>query len=491
MTLTNRLTLFFLVALAAVLAAFSVTLYALALVHLGQQVDERGEASLDALAAAVELEPDGLEWNPGEHMLLPATRGEPTVWAVFDSQGQAVDGDMQHVRRLAEYAGSWTDKPHPWRTATWDGKPWRVYCRATSHPRSDIRERKAQPGVARVPGDERYQTLVFVLAAPLEPMGMALRTLAWGLVGVSIVIWGLAAIGSQWMCRRALTPLNKMSGAVKEIGTDDLGGRLPVPTTRDELADLAVAFNELLARLQEAFERQRRFTGEASHQLRTPLTAMLGQMEVALRRHRDPDEYRRVLTSAVAQAGRLRQIVEALLFLARADADSQLPELEVVDLVSWLPNHVADVWSGHLRYSDLQLERPQNTAQLVLAQPTLLGQALDNLIDNAFKYSLPGSPVRVQMDDTPDEARIAVVDEGSGIAGTDSARVFAPFFRTEEARRRGIVGPGLGLAVADRIVRALGGRIELSTRSNTGSRFVLLFPIYQDMDHDEPTTSSL
>lgn len=477
MTLTNRLTLFFLVALAVVLAAFSVTLYALALAHLGQQVDERGEASLDALVAAAELEPDGLEWDRGEHMLSPATGGEPTVWAVFDSLGQAVDGDVEHVRRLAGYASPWTDKPHSWRTATWDGKPWRVFRRATSHTRSDIRERKAQPGVARIPGDERYQTLVFVVAAPLEPMDTALRALAWGLAGVSVAVWVIAAISSRWMCRRALTPLNKMSGAVKEISTDDLGGRLPVPATRDELADLAVAFNELLARLQEAFERQRRFTGEASHQLRTPLTAMLGQMEVALRRDRDTDEYRRVLTTAVAQAGRLRQIVEALLFLARADADAQLQGLEVVDLVVWLPSHVADAWSGHLRFGDLQLERQENVTLPVVAQPTLLGQAVDNLIDNAFKYSRPGSPVHVQLRNEEDWAVIAVKDEGPGIAAADASRVFDPFYRSDEVRERGTAGIGLGLAVTARIVTSLGGTVGIDAALARGSRFVIRLPI--------------
>lgn len=482
MTLTNRLTLFFLVALAAVLAAFSVTLYALALAQLGQQVDERGEACLDALVAAAELEPDGLEWDRGKHVFSSATGNEPTVWAVYDSLGQAVDGDVEHVRRLAEYARPWTEKPHSWRTPTWDGKPWRVFRRANSHPRSDIRERKAEPGVARVPGDERYQTLVFVVADPLEPMHKALRALVRGLVGVSVAIWGLAAIASRWLCRRALTPLNKMSEAVKEISTDDLGGRLPVPMTRDELADLAVAFNELLARLQEAFERQRRFTGEASHQLRTPLSAMLGQMEVALRRDRDPEEYRRVLISAVAQAGRLRQIVAALLFLARADADAQLLGLEVVDLVGWLPNYIAAAWCSNLRYSDLQLEPPEKATLTVLAEPTLLGQAIDNLIDNALKYSSPGSPVRVQIGGTVDEAVIAVVDEGTGIAATDMGRVFAPFFRTEDVRRSGVVGLGLGLAVADRIVRTLGGCIEVCSESGRGSQFTVRLPHYTESE---------
>jgi len=384
-TLTNRLTVFFLTALAVVLVAFSITLYALARTHLMQQVDERAASNLDTLVAAVEVEPDGLEWDRRERTLWPAKRDEPTVWAVFDFRGREVDGDPDHVRLLQGYSAATDGVPAPRVKASWDGGRWWVYRRTHAHPLSNIVDRRTRPDEVRNPGDERYRTLVFVIAAPLDATYSTLQTLAWCLVGVSVVVWISAACGGRWVCRRALAPLTNMSGAAKEINADDLEMRLPVPVTRDELADLAAAFNDLLARLQESFERQRRFTGEASHQLRTPLTAMLGQMEVALRRDRDPDEYRRVLASAVAQAGRLRQIVEALLFLARADADSQLPGLEVVDLVGWLPNHVAESWSGHPRYGDLRIERAEKVMLLVHTQPTLLAQTIDNLIDNAFK----------------------------------------------------------------------------------------------------------
>ena len=128
----------------------------------------------------------------------------------------------------------------------------------------------------------------------------------------------------------------------------DLDRRLPLAGTGDELDDLSRAFNGLLDRVGESFERQRRFTGDASHQLRTPLTAMLGQAEVALRHDRDPAEYRRVLESVRGQAQHLRRIVEALLFLARADAEARRPELERIDLAAWAAEHLT-TWAGHER----------------------------------------------------------------------------------------------------------------------------------------------
>src|SRR5262249_6824630 len=134
----------------------------------------------------------------------------------------------------------------------------------------------------------------------------------------------------------------------------DLGQRLPGVRSGDELEDLSRAFNSLLERLQESFERQRRFTGDASHQLRTPLAAMLGQVEVALRRERPAAEYQRILTSVKEQGERLRRIVESLLFLARADAEARLPDRERLDLRPWLVAHLRS-WSDHPRTGDLVL----------------------------------------------------------------------------------------------------------------------------------------
>src|SRR5437763_732045 len=143
---------------------------------------------------------------------------------------------------------------------------------------------------------------------------------------------GAAALAGRRLCRRALRPLTGMAAAARAISADDLGRRLPPAGTGDEVDDLGRAFNELLARLQESFERQRRFTGDASHQLRTPLAAMLGQVEVALRRERPPEEYQRVLTLVHKQSAKLREIVEMLLFLSRADAEAKRPQLEALDL---------------------------------------------------------------------------------------------------------------------------------------------------------------
>src|SRR5262249_23486546 len=158
----------------------------------------------------------------------------------------------------------------------------------------------------------------------LEPVHATLNRLAVVLAILSTGLWLTAALVGRRLCRRGLAPLTRMAESARTIRAADLTQRLPPPATRDHLAELGLAFNDLLGRLQESFERQRRFTGDASHQLRTPLAAMLGQVEVVLRRDRPAEEYQRVLALVHKQAGQLHLMVEMLLFLARADAEAKL-----------------------------------------------------------------------------------------------------------------------------------------------------------------------
>src|SRR5262249_34507820 len=134
------------------------------------------------------------------------------------------------------------------------------------------------------PGKQSF--VIFVVGIDSEPMTATLQRFAWTLTGLSIAVWSIAALLGRWICRRALAPVTRMALAARSMSATELEQTLPTPGTRDELDDLSGAFNDLLRRVREAYERQRRFTGDASHELRTPLTAMLGQVEVTLRRER-------------------------------------------------------------------------------------------------------------------------------------------------------------------------------------------------------------
>jgi signal transduction histidine kinase len=302
------------------------------------------------------------------------------------------------------------------------------------------------------------------------------------LTGVSLAVWLLALAGGRWVCRRALRPVQVLAGSARSMDGTDLGQRLPALATADEVADLSTAFNGLLDRLQEAFERQRRFTGDASHQLRTPLAALLGQVEVTLRRERPAREYRDTLGLVHRQATHLRQIVESLLFLARADAEARLPNREPIDLAAWLKEHLRS-WSDHPRSADLRLEPTPEALPPVEAHSPLLGELVDILLDNACKHSPPGSPVTQRLGREGGRVLLVVEDRGCGIAAEDLPHVFEPFFRSADARRRGVAGLGLGLAIARRIAGACGGTLTAGGSPGGGAVFTLSLPC---SDHRGP-----
>ena len=254
----------------------------------------------------------------------------------------------------------------------------------------------------------------------------------------------MALVAGWAVCRRALAPVTRMAEAACAMGGAHLDGRLPAAGSGDELADLSVAFNGLLDRLQESFDRQRQFTGDASHQLRTPLTALLGQIEVALRRERPSEEYRRVLSSVQRQALSLRRIVETLLFLARADAEAQLPKLERVDLAEWLSEHLRS-WADHPRVGDLRPQWAPGNPVWAKVQPPLLGELVNNLIDNACKYSRPGTPITLRLGHEEGMVFLAVEDEGCGVGLEDQQHLFELFYRSAQALRLGVSVPVWGL----------------------------------------------
>lgn len=455
MTLTLRLSLFFLGMLAAVLFGFSATLYGLARTYLYRQIDDRLEAALDVLSATAEIKANGVEWESRERPVsLASPPGETAVaWLVRDPQGQVIDGPRGVGAEELMEADSSDCRVHSRRVLA-----------GGSNPSTEDHQR-----------EKKYPFLVLTAGLSLRPAASALRQLLLALCVLSSALWVSAALLGRWLCRRALAPLRSMSRAARTMPADDRERRLPVAATGDELQELGLAFNDLLARLQESFERQARFTGDASHQLRTPLTALLGQIEIALRHSRPADEYLRVLHVLHCQALQLRQIVDSLLFLARADAEAKSLPLQRLELHAWLRESLVS-WSGHARAADLRLETSSAGPFEVRAQAALLRQLLDNLLDNACKYSAAGTPIAVRLSGETDTICLTVADAGCGIADEDLPHLFEAFYRSTQARRQGVPGLGLGLAVAGRIAAALGGRLHVRSQPGRGTQFTLEMP---------------
>lgn len=477
MTLVTRVSVAFLVALALALAGFSASLYILAGKSLRIALDRELEAVLDRF-------PD--RSGPGGRV----------SWAIYDEAGRRVGFGPFAVAHQPTILDGRDLGPIAVDVATTiagaDGRRWRVLARpmgggrrrrggppeARGKDRARDRERRPtrESGDRPPPGRER-RIRILAAWASLEPIESEIRSLGVALPLLSLGLWGLAAAIGRYFGRRALAPLSLMAESARTMPFDD--GRLPCPGTRDELEDFARSFNGLLDRLYVALERQRQFTGQASHQLRTPLAALIAAIEVARRRPRTVGEHERVLAQLHDDAVRLWRVVEALLFLARADAEAALPDLEPLDLAAWVSDHL-EAWKTreNPRASDVRFEPIDGDPAWTRAHSPLLGQLLDNLLENAAKYSEPGTPITVRVDADPADGAVVldVEDHGCGIRPEDLPRVFEPFYRSESVRRLGRAGVGLGLAVALRIATTHGGTITAESDLGRGARFRVRFP---------------
>lgn len=475
MKLATRFSAFFLAALAVVLVGFSLTLYFLASGYLYRQLDERLNAALDTLEGSIDVEPGGLEWEPQERRILLGTENdvESVRWVVMTLNGTVIDRSAN--RPPQEFASwrpaEWPSNP-PDGTALGDVQGWRMGGRrlllndllqlGRGHAEDDGPE-----------NDIEYPALLLLAGLAPEPIAADLRHLAMALTGISLVLWIICAALGSWLGRKALAPVSRMAAVVRDLSAAEPQGRIPSPATHDELEQLSGAFNDLLGRLHSAIERERRFAGYASHQLRTPITGLMSLVDVLRRRPRTPDEYVEGLGQVHDEAVRMRQVVESLMFLARSEADALPLELESIDLGDWLRTQI-ERWSGHERAADLQLAISDEPL-VIKTHPALLTELLDNLLDNASKYSEPGTPVTVRANRGNHQVRMIIEDQGSGIRGEDLPHLFEPFYRSSDALRQNRRGVGLGLAVVQRIVKTLGATIDVQSEPGKGSCFQVSF----------------
>jgi two-component system, OmpR family, sensor kinase len=287
------------------------------------------------------------------------------------------------------------------------------------------------------------------------------------LVGAAALVAALLA--GYLVAARAAAPLRRYAATAARIDAGDLTPRLdPDPASPAELRTLAVTFNHMLDRLDRAFARQREFVSDASHELRSPLTAIRGQLEVLGRAEQPtPAEVRRVQELTMAELGRVERLVEDLLSLARLDEGERL-EARALELAPLLRD-LADSGSG------CELERPLAAGRLE-ADPDLIAQVVRNLLENARRHAGPGGRVSLSARARGGALTVSVDDDGPGIPPSERERVFDRFHRSEAARDRGSGGSGLGLAISRSIVELHGGRIWAEQSPLGGARISFELP---------------
>lgn len=281
-------------------------------------------------------------------------------------------------------------------------------------------------------------------------------------------------IGGVFLARIALNPVDKMIQDIHQITAENLKMRIKPPNTKDEVSKLADTFNEMLGKLEYAFVSQRQFIEDLTHELKTPLAVLKGELEVALKRARSKEEYESLLRSNLEEVNRIIRIAEDLLFLARFDNNAVILENKPLDLSCLLRQAV----------EDMEILARQKQIALSLCGPGALKARGDsqklrrlflNIIDNAIKYTPERGKIMITASQQGDALKVAVADTGIGIAQADLARIFDRFYRVDASRSQS--GFGLGLSIAQSIAIAHKGTLQAESAPGKGSVFTVILPL--------------
>ncbi len=464
LTFKARLTLWHMVVVAVILAvAAAGAQWALARAVLRTIID-------DAILALAEGEAAALLADPAApvriHEMPPGTA--PPSFVRLDKFIQIVDLDGRIVARGATLGTARLPTPPGLLTRLRAGE-------AVFETRYDFGEEPIRVVSLPVPaGAPRYAVQV---AMSLDDAYAVLRAARWLFLGLSLTILAGVGLTGALLARRALRPIDRIVTTARRLGEASLAERLPHPGTRDEIGRLVATLNDMLARIEQGVEAQRRFTADASHELRSPLSRLRAELEVTLRRPRDRTEYEEALRSGLEEVERLSRLTDELLVLARLDAgEGREPVAHPVALTPILDEALRRLApEAGRRGVAVALEPGPPLAVRVAA--SALGPVITNLLENAVKFSPPGSRVRVGVAASGDEAVLSVSDTGPGIAAEELPRLFERFHRGHAGRVTETPGVGLGLAICRALVERHGGRIAVESPPDGGATFRVHLPL--------------
>jgi len=309
-----------------------------------------------------------------------------------------------------------------------------------------------------------------------EPSEHALDETSEMIFQVGLPAGVLGLLGGWWLTRRALMPVTKLTDAVKTIHAKNLGAQIPRTNNGDELDRLTEVFNAMTSRLDDSFKRIREFTLHASHELKTPLTILCGEIETALRDESLPQSERDRLLSQLDEVRRLSKIVDGLTLLAKADAGQVALQLETVRLNELVRDNFADA-QILAEPQGIQVELTACEEISVRGDRHRLRQLLLNLADNAVKYNQPHGGVIMSLLKSGNMAQFTIVNTGAGISPEILPRVFDRFFRGDPAHESIIDGCGLGLSIAQWIVSAHGGTIQVESVPSKLTTVIVRLPL--------------
>ena len=341
--------------------------------------------------------------------------------------------------------------------------------------------------------ENSHVTKIVQIASSLEGVEDALNKLFLILIISVPSTLILASLGGQFLAHKALKPVDDITQTARMITSQNLNQRIHPPKVRDEISRLIETFNEMISRLDQSFRQMKQFSSDASHELKTPLTILKGEVEVTLRKERTPQEYQQTLGSNLEEINRMSQIVEDLLNLSKADTGEIRLNKEDINLAEIL-NEVVAQMERLAKTKKLHLSATNHHQDIhIFADALRLRELFINLIENGIKYTEAGGSIRIILQkEYPAPAtdqsdwgkrekgqfvKIIVSDTGIGIAKEDQERIFNRFFRVDKARSREQGGSGLGLSICKWIVEAHQGEIGVESELAKGSSFIVRLPL--------------
>jgi heavy metal sensor kinase len=451
-----RLTLWYVLLIAIILACFSAGIYLTLRHNLYANLNDSLEARANDLLPLVRYEGTRPTLSASVSADSPDL-GEQFV-RVYDASGQVTFDDSGEAgavpvdREALQRALTGGTDTHG---VSVNGEPFRV--RVVPIEQNGRLAGALEVGRAAADESDTLNTLLLILGTAY-PVTLA-----------------VASLGGIFLASRALSPIDKLTRLAHRISAEDLSQRLDLQLPDDEVGRLARTFDEMIARLDEAFRRQRQFTADASHELRTPLTAVKGQVEVALQKERSSEAYREVLQTVNEEVDRLIRMVGSLLTLARADA-GQIPiAFELVSLADLVGAAVEQV-HPMAEKRGLELGVAPGPSVVLQADEDLLLQLLLNLLDNAIKYTPSRGQVTAGWTADDTQIELWVRDTGAGIGPEHLPHIFDRFYRADKARSRAEGGVGLGLSICRWIAQAHGGSISVESAPREGSTFTARLP---------------
>jgi heavy metal sensor kinase len=322
-----------------------------------------------------------------------------------------------------------------------------------------------------LPSGEAFR---MVFAIPEEPVLQPLRQLRiYFAIFCPLVLVAAGLLGHLFV-RKALSPVEEIRRQAERISRANVSERVPEPPSEGEFRNLARTFNEMLERLDRAFQDLQNFAADAAHELRTPLATLRAEIETAIQQERSPEESHQVLASMSEEVARMSRIVTDLFTLAKIDMRQYALQRERVRLRPLL-DEARETWEGAA--ADRRIEiRTEGVDEEVAGDPVALRRVFMNLVENAVKYNREGGRVTLSLERHDGHVRVRVADTGIGIPPEHLPRLFHRFYRVDKARSRESGGAGLGLAICKSFVEAHEGTIAVSSTPGQGTTFTVELP---------------